>query len=337
MSPSARRGTWSFIAPGPASSLADGRSGVNYAYRIGRTEVSGTQWVDFANAYARAYGIPSDTRELIDMVGGVLDFSELDGTTVVALPNSCRTPVRASWRMAARYCNWLHNDRTEGRAACESGAYDTSTFQRFTVREGFRDVSYVTDQLTRSPGARFWIPSLDEWLKASYYNPAQPEGSLSGWMRHPWNSNSYPNEPNGPLNPIGPRYGPPTITGIVSTGWTGYSFMGAYPSIQSPWGLLDVSGGVSEWTELASFVAANGQVLGTGARWALGMPSRSPFGSDSDDRFDDFWHLTAQRDASNVFNGEIGFRIAALVPSPTTAVIGVVIMFRVFNRSRRVS
>jgi len=33
-----------------------------------------------------------------------------------------------SWRVAAMYCNWLHNDKRNDRAAFLNGAYDVSTF-----------------------------------------------------------------------------------------------------------------------------------------------------------------------------------------------------------------
>ena len=33
-----------------------------------------------------------------------------------------------SWRVAAMYCKWLHNDKRTDRAAFLNGAYDVSTF-----------------------------------------------------------------------------------------------------------------------------------------------------------------------------------------------------------------
>ena len=69
------------------------------------------------------------------------------------------------WRTCAIFCNWLHNGKSSARSAFLSGAYDVSTFGYISSAGGF------TDQLTHNAGTSYWIPTLDEWLKAAHFDP----------------------------------------------------------------------------------------------------------------------------------------------------------------------
>lgn len=118
---------------------------------------------------------------------------------------------------------------------------------------------HYNDQETRSPGAKFWIPSLDEWLKAVYYDP-RPVLTGKNWSSWGWQS-----EPNARSiwwwHPASSDE--PLRAGLLNDGGqTNASYfwflpnipletfeVGAYPHIQTPWGLLDASGGFREWTE----------------------------------------------------------------------------------------
>jgi formylglycine-generating enzyme required for sulfatase activity len=148
-----------------------------------------------------------------------------------------------TWRTAAIYCNWLHNGKGTSRDALLSGAYDVSTFSG-----GFG----FTDQLTRSAGARFFIPSLDEWMKAAHYDPtkANPDGTTGGW----WNFANGRDDRAPIYGPAGfTRDGQPTEANAAWNNWTPqvnpFSIpLGAY-NVTSPWGLYDTSGAGAEWTE----------------------------------------------------------------------------------------
>src|SRR5690606_18221991 len=101
-----------------------------------------------------------------------------------------------------------------------------------------------TDQSTRHADARYWIPNMDEWLKAAHYDPHKHGQDEGGW----W---IYNNGSDTPL--VG---GPPGV-GDTSAGWViddnarpaWETPLGSYPQTMSPWGLRDVSGGGGEWTE----------------------------------------------------------------------------------------
>ncbi len=251
-------------APGNAAwdggGISNGKGAVAYEYRIGRLEVTTSQWVEFFNA---AYDRP--TNDPLPFIVAPFRWGATGATPsnpggrrwTVPAGNEMRPVDGLTWRTAAMYANWLHNDKSTDRSAFLSGAYDVSTFGYLNGG------SLFTDQLTRSPGARYWIPSLDEWMKAAHYDPAKQnaDGSLGGWWQYS----------NGSDTPF--RYGPPGVlvrtdgvigpdpTGEFATanaGWSSFGFpeynpltvqLGAYPTATSPWGLLDVAGGTAEWTE----------------------------------------------------------------------------------------
>ena len=141
---------------------------------------------------------------------------------------------RVSWRTCAIYANWLHNNKSSDRSAFLNGAYDVSTFGN---RPGPSGESVFTDQLTHNPGARYWIPTLDEWLKAAHFLPTG-NGGQGQWYLYPTGSDTPP------------RYGPPPgFQGgsPLNQANAGFSIipgrdefripLGAY-STTSPWGLF---------------------------------------------------------------------------------------------------
>jgi formylglycine-generating enzyme required for sulfatase activity len=89
--------------------------------------------------------------------------------------------------------------------------------------------------------------------------------------------------------------------------------LGAY-NVTSPWGLFDVAGGTIEWTE----EVFNGG-FGPSARWADGT-GRDEFSGGFPDwigvRGGGYWPALR--------NPNQGFRVAAIVPSPSSAVLLVI-------------
>jgi sulfatase modifying factor 1 len=228
-----------------------GRGGVGYEFNIGRTEVTTGQWMEFLNA-AMARPDPLPFAQTFWWDTPVFWGAEADPTYSGPgvrfrlrsnVADAAMLPVGGiSWRHAAVMCNWLHNGKVSAHSAFSSGAYDVNTFGPELSHPTF------TDQATRSPGARYWIPSLDEYLKAVYYDPHHAGPGVGGW----WS------RPNGSDTPL--VYGPPPSFGGDGTGQANAGFrlpgdahlnipLGAYPHVQSPWGLLDTAGGTVEWLE----------------------------------------------------------------------------------------
>ena len=314
---------------GTPSDLAIGRGSVGHEYRIGKFEVTTGQWAEFMNAaHDRAAG------DLIPHVVVPAAWGAV-GTTPQNLGGR-RWEVPAGremlptggidWRTAAIYCNWLHNDKATNREAFLNGAYDVSTF-------GYTGTVF-TDQLTHHTNARYWIPTWDEWLKATHWSPTNPDNS--GWF-------PYANSSNTPL-----AYGPPglnvRVTGgygpdpngplaKANAGWDGFHFpghnpfsipLGSYGNSVTPWGLLDAAGGTREWTEEVGFVSGIWPTFRVfdGSAWASSQAMIS----------DEIYHR--EGDFPSLPTYDLGFRIAAAIPTPPTCVVGGILGMLLHSRRR---
>jgi len=230
-------GNTGFNRPDPTNYVA-GRGSVDYTYSLGRTEVTTAQWLEFINAaLARPDPLPLDiTRPVI--WGAQLDPTYSGpGLKYRLSPNIPNAGNLAAggipWRTGAIFCNWLHNNKATNPEAFMNGAYDATTF-------GYTSNDEFTDQVAHNPDARYWIPTLDEWLKGAYYDPNKD--GVGGW----WLS------PNGTDNPI--QYGPPGVghanAGFTLPGQAEFLIpLGSYPETASPFGLLDLSGSTKEMIE----------------------------------------------------------------------------------------
>ncbi len=209
----------------------EGRGSIPYEYRIAQTEVLTPQYLEFVRAYWPFYEGDRLSEDFLGLF--ISGRRQGNGYVFEVLPGWEDAPNTMSLRMAARYCNWLHNGKVNEQWAFDKGVYDTSTFTRNP------DGSY-NDDYTRAPDARYWIPDAGEWLKAVFYDPNRNGPGRGGWWSRPASSDS-------PL-----KIGYPTEGGQTNASlWEWYSSRlpaGMYPHIQTPWGLLDASGGVSEHT-----------------------------------------------------------------------------------------
>lgn len=214
-----------------------GRGKVDYDYRIGRTEITTAQWMEFVNTFG-----PQDEQYRLD--GAIRSGFTFDvgytgpGYRVVLnpfLPNAAQQPVVGiTWYNAARYCNWLHNGKSSSLSSLDDGAYDTRTWGR-NPDNTLRDQPHKAD-------AKYWIPTMDEWMKATYFDPVKDGESRPGWWM-------YPNQSDVPLLPGAAENGGQTSAGYPWL-YPNLPPLGAYPDQMSAWGLLDTSGGGGqEWTD----------------------------------------------------------------------------------------
>ena len=304
--------------PSPqANDSMRGHGGIAYEYRIGRTEITTSQWVAFMNAaYGRSDSIPWIS--IPSTWGAAADYSYSGpGRRWIAVPGRENYGVGdISWRAAAIYCNWLHNNQSTDRSAFLSGAYNVSTFGAFG--------NIFTDQAAHSPDARFWIPTMGEWMKAAYYDPNKPstgDPGRDGWWRYPNGTNTAP------------IYGSHWAGGEANSGFT-TAINGldateiplmSYVNVQSPWGVMDLMGGTREWTETIG-------TIGTGyrERMVCGAAWTAPVDTFSTNRLG----FPGSGYPSN--EGYVnGFRIAASIPTPGTAAV-LAVGALVFGRRRRV-
>ncbi len=290
------------------NSPALGRGRVDYTFRIAKYETTTAQYLEFANTF---YGVPnSDLPAFLTLGGPVFWGAGPDRNyhgpgrqwSLDTLPGSAMRPVFGiSWRDAALYCNWLHNGKSSDPASLLYGAYDVSTW-------GDNADGSFSDGLTHLPGAKYWIPTYDEALKASHYDPNRYGQGQGGW----WLNKSMSDEflVSGPPG-----------AGQTSAGWTdGFSGeylipLGAYPDSLSPWGMLDTSGGTAEWVE------------------EVFRHERGYFGSVAGQSagFDVIYQISSIYPSSTAFNG---FRLASAVPAPSWCALATITPAFVARRRR---
>jgi hypothetical protein len=298
-----------------------GRGSVAYEYRISQQEVSSAQWVEFVNTFSvqpdfppLLFGGRSFTRGLF-LWGGYLDptYSGPGNrfrTNGEGFNYDLRPVFGLTWRDAAMFCNWLHNGKSSDPSSLYSGAYDTSTWNTAPATN-------FTDALTHEPGARFWIPTLDEWMKAVFYDPNKSGPGQDGWWRY-CNSSDLPPVPGFPGTP-----GATTSAGIDTPNVLELLDLdlGSYPDALSPWGLLDTSSGALEWLE-DNFSPTGLRERGVGGSWAGDLSYEvdahaAGFGS----------RYLAGGDLSS-------FRVASLVPEPSALAI-YILLLKPFRSRRR--
>lgn len=270
---------------------------MGYEYRLGKTEVTTGQWLEFINA-ALARPDPIPWVQVPGPWGAVRDTG-YGGPGVRyrlgGLPDAALVPAGGiTWRTAAVFCNWLTNGKSGDFAAFNSGAYDTSTFGNIDGHP-FR----WTDQQAHTPGAAYWIPTLDEWLKGAHFQPGPVAGT---WWTYPLGRDTAP------------VYGPPpgypggSYDHEANSAFTFPNFgevdvpLMTYPWAANQWGLLDISGARTEWTE--SVLVAGGNM----ARIVDG--SRAGGDSELD------WIYAIGADAPSAGGSNVGLRIAASIPGP---------------------
>ncbi len=158
---------------------------VGYEFRIGKTEITCTQYCAFLNAVAKTdtYGLwyssmagsPYTNRGGIGRAGTSGTYTY----TVVARFND--VPVNyVSFYGVVRFVNWLHNG-ARVNASTETGAY--------TITGGGDNSGAIGARL---PGARYCIPTENEWYKAAYHDPNKGGAGVPGYWLYATRSDSAP-------------------------------------------------------------------------------------------------------------------------------------------------
>jgi sulfatase modifying factor 1 len=288
-----------------------GYGGVDHVYRIGKYEVTNSQYAEFLNAVA-AVGDPNHLYNP-NMGGG--DWTDIGGISRsgsgtetnpwVYSPRPARgqRPVSyVSWYDAIRFANWLHNGQPglvttvpQNSESTEDGAYNL-VFGPVGVRK---------------PGARVFLPSEDEWYKAAYYKGG---GTNAGYWDYPTESDTAPTSEvppgtdldNGSANFRQISYVDPTYYTTVVGAYDATGALGQYVS-DSPYGTFDQCGNAGEWNETLIEIQYNGNYLaargvrGSSFSYSAGAARARARGNEDPTRE----HYT------------IGFRVAS-IPEPAT-------------------
>ena len=171
-----------FVTVSDLNNSADnnGYGSVSYSYSIGKYVIINTEYTEFLNAVAAKddYGV-YDTLMAGDRGG--INRSGISGSYTYAVKtNYGNKPVNyISWFNAARYCNWLHNNRPNGyqnRTTTEAGSYELNG-------------TISGDAFAKNANAKYHIPTENEWYKAAYYKGS---GISSGYWSYATQNNSEP-------------------------------------------------------------------------------------------------------------------------------------------------
>ncbi len=291
---------------------AAGIGAVPYTYQISKYEVTDSQYAQFLNAKD-----PTGTNKLglynsfmtTDASGGI-EYNSLapDGSKYVVKSGRDSSPVNfVSWYDAVRFTNWMNNG--QGSGDTENGAYTLL---------GGTPVPSNGASVIRNPGALVWLPNMDEWYKAAYYDPAAghywdyPTGTNDKPYSVPPPGTAAPVPANtanwfnddGLANGFNGGFAVNGTTTIDVPNENGLTDVGAYLLAASQFGTFDQGGNVWEWTENLS--TSGNERLQAGGSYA--------------DGYSDYMIALQQGvgqppDAAN--NSAFGFRIAS-VPEPSS-------------------
>ena len=219
--------------PGNGSDTT-GYGRVAVPYQIGKYEITSAQYVEFLNAVAKTdtYGLYSPKMgSFIDCCNiqqsgssGSYDYSVAD--------DWASRPVNyVSFWNAARFANWLHNGQPtgeEGLGTTEDGAY-------LNIGDQYK--------FARQPGAKYFIPTENEWYKAAYH---KNDGVTSNYFDYATSSDSVPS--NALIDPD-PGNNANFKQNNLYTSPYGTTVVGEFENSESPYGTFDQSGNVKEWNE----------------------------------------------------------------------------------------
>jgi hypothetical protein len=273
-----------------------GAGAVEYIYNIGKFEIS------------------RDMVEKASTEGELgLTLDPMDFVTGGPRPDMPATGV--SWNEAARFINWL-NTSQGFPAAYKFGAqpgedgYDANANIELWV-DG--DPGFDAANPFRNSQAQYFLPSVNEWYKAAYYDPAAGGGAGGYWDFPDGSDEMAPmavasgTDPNTAVYSQELAQGPADITQAGGL---------------SPYGVMGLGGNVWEWEETEFDLMNDGgsSLRGVrGGRWDLssGLLSASS-------RF-------------NVFpsseGSDIGFRVAS-IPEPSSQLLGLLGMLGLRLRRR---
>jgi hypothetical protein len=203
--------------PNPAGS-------VGYHYNMGKYEVS-RDMVTKANAEG-GLGIT------------LADMTPYGGN------GSDRPATGPSWNEAARYVNWLNTSNGYSPAYkfdVQPGQPGYSALANITLWQA-SDPGFNTANQFRNSQAKYFLPSMDEWYKAAYYDP-NANGGTGGYWNYPTGSDTVPTQVSGGTSPGTAVYNHPISQGpadITSAGGL------------SPYLVMGLGGNVWEYVETES-------------------------------------------------------------------------------------
>lgn len=237
-------------------------------FRMAKYEVTISDYVTFLNAVAKRGDGANAT-----VIASLYDDRMATDTTIAGIARSGSGTEAApyvysaigdknkpiayiDWFSAARFANWMHNGAT-ATADIESGAY--------SLAGGF------SPYVTRESGAKWWIPSHDEWFKAAYYKGG---GTSAGYWMFPTRSDTAcettPSTGTNHANSLQLGVYAVTQATTLDTTQNYLTAVGTYINSPGPYGTFDQGGNLEEWTENVLYSPTYGLRRTRGGAWNSG-------------------------------------------------------------------
>jgi formylglycine-generating enzyme required for sulfatase activity len=235
------------VPVGNTDNLGDARYGgsygaVDYAYNIGKYEVTAAQYCGFLNAVATTadpHGLYNSNMSS-DSYGCQIQQTPSGGgfaySVVAAYAN--RPVTHVSFWDACRFANWVHNGQPtapQGPGTTEDGVY---------LLNGVTNPGNLS--ITRQPGWTWAICTEDEWYKAAYH---KNDGNTGNYWDYPTATDAAPgrdmSEATNPGNNANYWGSPFPIDGGIYH----LTVAGEFELSDSPYGTFDQGGNVWEWNE----------------------------------------------------------------------------------------
>ena len=280
-------------SPGNAPNPVNGWGAVPSIFQISILETTNAQYAAFLNAVDPEGTNPNgvyDARMGSDAQGGIAFNAGAAGGGKYAVksgtnPNGVAYPnvpvVFTTWFSAARFANWLGNGQPLSAASMENGTYTLANRTSGTMP-------------LRNPGSgtQIALPSRDEWYKAAAYAP-----DAGGYVPISGTNTITQTSLRGAANFGGGAT--PTFAPLA---------VGSYANSRSPFGLFDVLGNVTEYTDTPGtidFDTGRPQVFS--GSWATSIGD-----------IDSFHRLPGVFRSTTTATSQVGFRVVAVqaVPEP---------------------
>jgi sulfatase modifying factor 1 len=196
---------------------------VDYVYRIGKFEIS------------------RDIVTKANIEGGLeITLSTMGFVHGGARPDMPATGV--SWNEAARFVNWLntsHGSPPAYKFSTQPGDVEYDANANILLWNS-GDPGFDSGNLFRNTLARYFLPSVDEWYKAAYYD-LSANGGVGGYRNFPTGSDSAP-------TPVESGDDPGTAVYLQTDIGQGPADITQAGGL-SPYGLMALGGNVGEWEE----------------------------------------------------------------------------------------
>jgi sulfatase modifying factor 1 len=278
--------------PNPAGS-------VGYHYRMGKYEVS-RDMINKANAEGNL-GITLNSMSFV--TGG-------------PRPNMPATEV--TWNEAARYVNWLNTSKGYSPAykfffqPGEGGYNSNANILLWLPGEA----GYNAANVFRNSQAKYFLPSMDEWYKAAYYDP-NANGGTGGYWNFPNGSDSPPTGVSGGTAAGTAVFNQPSAQGPADIDNAGDL---------SPYMVMGMAGNVWEWQENPVNLLSIDPP---------GFPRRARGGAWTSDSDTSFASSGVNVNPWETFNS-FGFRVAS-IPEPSSAALLMLASVGLWQRRKRLS